>query len=123
MTLAACMLAAAAPAPAKSGVVAHVLTPVPRDALPGTRIAVVWTLSSRDQQGRRRPFNAEGVFVRALGTRSLVDYAGSQKPLGRYRAVVRVPSGGIRELRFGLMGLSNGTPAPVFFAVRGRVFR
>ena len=107
---------------AKEGVVARLLTALPRDAVPGTRAPVVWTLSLRDS-GISRPFNAEGIFVRIGGIRSSVDYAGTQRPLGRYRAVVRVPSGGIRSVRFGLMGWSSDGPAPVFFPVRGRVFR
>lgn len=113
----------AAPTFAKEGVVARVLTPIPRDALPGTKVAVVWTLSSRDESGRRHAFNAEGVFVRIGGVRSLVDYAGIQRPLGRYRAVVRVPSGGIRSLRFGLMGWNGSLPAPGFFPIARPVFR
>ena len=108
---------------AKEGVVARVLTPIPREAIPGARVVVVRTLSSRDELGRRRPFNAEAIFVRVLGVRSLFDYAGTQRPLGRYRAVVRVPSGGIRALRFGLMGWNSYGAAPLFFPIRGRVFR
>lgn len=107
---------------AKEGVVARLLTPLPRDAVPGTRVPVIWTLSVRDG-GASRPFNAEAIFVRIGGIRSLVDYAGTQRPLGRYRAVVRVPSGGVRSVQFGLMGWSSFGPAPAYFPVRGRVFR
>ena len=115
-------LVAAPPTDAKEGVVARVLTAIPRDALPGTEVIVAW-LSVRDDDGKRHPFNAEAIFVRVLGVRSLVDYAGVQKPLGRYRAVIRVPSGGIRSIRFGLMGWNGSIPAPAFFPIRGRLFR
>ena len=43
------------PVTAKEGVVARVLTPIPRDAQPGTKLTVVWTLSSVDK-GKRHPF-------------------------------------------------------------------
>ena len=111
-----------APTFAKEGVVARVLTPISRDARPGTKVVVAWTLSFSDGPGKRRPFNAEGVFVRVGGIRSLVDYAGTQRPLGRYRAVIRVPGSGIRSLKFGLMGWNNYA-APVFFSLAGRAFR
>lgn len=121
--VAAAMAVAPTPVAAKEGVVARVLTPIPRSAVPGTKVTVVWTLSVREESGKRRPFSAEGVFVRVLGVRSTVDYTGTHRPLGRYRAVLRVPSGGIRRLRFGLMGWNDYGPAPVFFPVAGRVFR
>jgi hypothetical protein len=114
---------AATPSAAKEGgVEARTSTPISREASPGAKVTVVWTLSFLDRYARR-PFSAEGVFIRVLGVRSLVDYAGTQQPLGRYRAVIRVPSGGIRALRFGLMGFNSYGPAPMFFPVRGRLFR
>ena len=116
-------LVGATPTAAKEGVVARVLAPIERDARPGTKVVVVWTLSFSDETGKRHPFNAEGVFVRVGGVRSLVDYAGAQRPLGRYRAVIRVPGSGIRSLKFGLMGWNNYGPASVFFPIAGRAFR
>jgi hypothetical protein len=129
-----CALAAAAfglvatPVGAKEGVVARVLTPISRDVDPGTRITVVWTLSFVEA-GERRPFGAGGVFVRLFGrdgSRSRRAYA-SESVLGRYRATVRVPRGGVRRIEIGLMGTvcdSKGCrPAPKIFPIDGSPLR
>lgn len=120
--LAACSLAAlaalaAAPAGAKEGVVAQVVSAEPR---PGARVAVVWTLSSADGR-RRRPFTAGGVFIRLAsraGRASARTFA-AHGPLGRYRAVVRVPAGGVGRVEIGLLGWTDAGPAPVLFRVAG----
>ena len=55
------------PGAAKEGVVARVLTPIPRAAERATTLTVVWTLSSLEE-GKRRPFGAGAVFIRLFGS-------------------------------------------------------
>jgi hypothetical protein len=119
---------AAAPAVAKEGVVARLVTPIPREAEPGSTITVVWTLASVDD-GKRRPFGAGGVFVRLFGphgSRSPRAYA-SELGRGRYRARVVVPREGVSRVVIGLMGTrcdANGCrPAPVRFPIAGKSLR
>ena len=117
-------LAAVAPVAAKEGVVAKVRVPVSHDAEPGTKVTMVWRLTSVDS-GRARPFSADGVFLRLFGregSRSRRSYAVQLEP-GRYRATARVPRGGVRRVVIGLMGWNDSGPAPVTFPVIGRVFR
>jgi hypothetical protein len=113
-------LVAASSATAKDGVVARIVDVSPARVTPGTRLTVVWTLSSTED-GRRRAFNAGGVFIRLLGPggrRSARVYA-AQWPIGRYRATVRVPPGGVRKVEIGLMGWNDFGPAPALFPVVG----
>ncbi len=116
------------PAAAKEGVVARVLTPIPRTSESGTKLRVVWTLSFVED-GQRRLFTAEGVFVRLFGpdgSRSRRVYAFQPTP-GRYRATVTVPRGGVRKVVIGLMGTACDSAgcrsAPALFPVVGNVFR
>jgi hypothetical protein len=115
-------------APAKEGVVAHVLTPISRSAEPRTKVRVAWTLYHVDA-GRRVPFNASGVFIRLYGpagSHSARVYA-TQPELGRYRAAVTVPRGGVRRVVIGLMGTSCGPdgcrPSPAIFGIVGQPLR
>lgn len=102
----AAALAVALPAGAKEGVRATLATPVSRDAAPGTKLDVSWTLFYLED-GKRRPFGAGGVFVRLTGPGGAVheafadDRAGS---LGEFSATVVVPEGGIADVQIGLMG-------------------
>ncbi len=112
----------ATPTAAKEGVVARVLTPIPRNSESGTRLRVVWTLSFVED-GQRRLFTAEGVFFRlfgASGSRSSRVYAFQPAP-GRYRATVTVPRGGVRKVVIGLMGTACDSagcrPAPALLPV------
>ena len=127
--LLAALLALSAPAAAKEGVVARVLTPIPRDAEPGSRVVVAWTLSYFEA-GKRRPFGPGYVFVRLVGPR------GSRTPLaygvhllrpGGYRARVKVPRGGVSRVEIGMMGSvcdeSGCRRAEKLFRITGRVFR
>ena len=70
---------AAAPVVAKEGVVARLVTPIPREAEPGSIITVVWTLASVDD-GKRRPFR------RRRRLRQVVRAARFALPEGRTRA-------------------------------------
>jgi hypothetical protein len=115
-------------AAAKEGVVARIVTPIPRDARAGTSLTLVWTLSFVDEAGTRRPFGASAIFVRLLGpgaSRSPRVY-GAEVRRGRFRATVRVPRGGVRNVEIGLMGTrcaGSCRPAPMLFPIVGRVFR
>jgi len=118
----------ATPTAAKEGVVARVLTPIPRNSEPGTKLKVAWTLSFVED-GQRRLFTAEGVFIRlfgASGSQSPRVYAFQSTP-GRYRATVTVPRGGVRKVVIGLMGTACDSagcrPAPALFPIAGDVFR
>jgi hypothetical protein len=125
----ALVLALPAPAGAKDGVVARVLTPISRDAAPGTTVRVVWTLTVVEA-GKRRPFRAGYVFLRLVGpngARTPLAYGVEAGPGGRYRARVRVPRGGVRRVEIGIMGTvcdrDGCRPAPRLFRIAGPVFR
>ena len=119
---------AATPTAAKEGVVARVLTPIPRNSEPGAKLKIVWTLSYVEG-GKRRPFGAGGVFIRlfgADGARSPRVYASQVGP-GRYRPRVRVPRGGVQRVVIGLMGTACDSagcrPSPALFRIVGKLFR
>jgi hypothetical protein len=100
-------LVAALPAAGKEGVEATLLTRIPLDAPAGTRLEVAWRLTYLDH-GRRRPFGANGVFVRlrsASGANAETGFAGGS---GVYRTTVVVPKGGIGDVQIGLRGWSSG---------------
>ena len=109
----ACSLLLAAPPAAvgKENVTARLLTPLRLDAAPGDRLTVVWALGEVDEQGRREPFNAIGVFVRLLsasGGRPTTGFATPDAhPQGRYDARVAVPEGGVGGVQVGLRGSSD----------------
>jgi hypothetical protein len=115
-------------AAAKEGVVARVLTPIARDARPGTAITIVWTLSYVDETRTRRPFGSAAIFVRLLGpdgSRSPRVY-GAEVRRGRFRATVRIPRGGVRKLEIGVMGTrcaARCRSAPAHFPIVGDPFR
>lgn len=100
------------PAAAKEGVKATLLTHIPQNAQPGSRLEVAWRLFSTGDKGRPEPFNAMAVFVRldsATGAVSREAFArGDAHPTGAYAATVVVPKGGIGDIEIGLMGWSDG---------------
>jgi hypothetical protein len=109
-------LVTALPVGAKEDVQATLTSPVALDAPAGTRLTVTWTLFFVDEDGQRRPFGADGVFVRLLGpsgAASEEDVAtGRAQEAGEYEATVLVPEGGIRDIELGLRGWvsdANGT--------------
>jgi hypothetical protein len=110
--VAATALVAALPAAGKDGVRATLTTSIPLDAREGTQLRVAWTLASVDEQGRRHPFGANGVFVRLLsasGAHAATGYAPSgTETNGEYKATVVVPKGGIGDVRIGLRGFTSG---------------
>jgi hypothetical protein len=106
----AAFLVAAPTALAKSEVTARLDTSPPRGAEPGETIRLAWSLVLPDEEGRERPFNAEGIFVRLLsasGAAPTVAYASpGAHPDGRYTAEIAVPEGGIGRVEIGLAGTS-----------------
>ena len=100
------VLACAAPAAAKDGVVAHLANPQALTAPAGTPVVVVWTLRAGTQ-----PFGARGIYVRLRGRTTSTALAQELAP-GRFRARVPIPSGGVRSIVIGLVGWrtdSHGT--------------
>ena len=109
-------------ASAKEGIVAQVVTPISRDAAPGTKVNVVWTLTSVEEEDPR-PFSADGVFIRLFGpagSHTKRVYA-TQIASGRFRATLRIPRGGVRRIAIGLMGercdAEGCRPSPILFRV------
>jgi hypothetical protein len=100
-------LVAAPVALAKSDVTARLETAVPRDAEPGESVRLAWSLGFPDDQGRRQPFDAGGVFIRlvsASGESRVAFTSSGARPNGRYTAEIKVPEGGIAEVEVGLAG-------------------
>jgi hypothetical protein len=116
-------LAVALPAAAKEGAQAHLLAPVPVHAVPGQVISIRWTVDVPGAKGTRVPFSAIGMFVRLLGTNGAFTNATAPQLEGPpYTVRIRVPRGGVRHIRFGLMGRSCGpsgcSPSPAYFPLR-----
>ena len=114
------IIAATAPVAAgKEGARARLLTALPLHAKAGTLITVKWTVRVR-ANGKLVPFLANPMFVRLLG-KGAAKTAFSQQFGPPYRARIRVPRGGIRGIKLGLMGYSTtGTTtraAPEFFPI------
>jgi hypothetical protein len=112
LVVAAAALVAALPATAKEGVKATVETKIPLDTPAGTQLAVSWSLAGVDDQGRRQPFGASGVFVRLVSASGGAATTGvapvGAHSTGQYRATVVVPEGGIGDIEIGLRGWSTG---------------
>jgi len=109
LVIAVAALAAALPAVGKDGVKATLTTRVPLTAPAGAKLRIAWSLTYRDEHGRRRPFGGEGIFVRLLGrSRGASKTAFAHGTAGGYAATVRVPEGGIRAIQIGIEGWSSG---------------
>jgi hypothetical protein len=108
------------PAVGKEGVKATLRTSIPLNASAGTRLKVTWTLTYADGK-RRRPFGANGVFVRLLsasGARAETGVAPTGTHAGgSYSATVVVPKGGIGDVEIGLHGFMNGRPGDMLFPI------
>jgi hypothetical protein len=127
LAMACSLLVGAGPAAlGKEGVKARLLTPLRVDAAPGEQLTVVWALAGTDEQGRRQPFNAIGVFVRLLsasGGRPTIGFATPDAhPQGRYDAQVAVPNGGIGGVQIGLRGSSDGQASDELFPLENDPF-
>ena len=114
--------AGAIPAAAKEGARARLLTRVPIHAKAGARITVRWTVQVRGPSGKLVPFRANGMIARLIGNRT-ASTAFAQQFGPPYSVRIRVPRGGIRNIKVGLMGYStNGRPAPAFFPITNDPF-
>ena len=103
-------------ASAKEQARASLLDALPLHAKAGAMITVKWTVRVR-ANGKLIPFLANGMFVRLIG-KGAEKTAFTQQFGPPYRARIRVPRGGIRSIKLGLMGYSNtGRPAPEFFPI------
>jgi uncharacterized RDD family membrane protein YckC len=119
-TAAAFALLAAPAASAKEGAEAHLLTPLPIHSRTGTIVTVRWTVDLPGSHGRGIPFGAIGMFARLVGTNGATTTATAKQSSGPFTVRIRVPSGGIRQIRLGLEGTAmeaDGTPqpAPILF--------
>lgn len=100
-------LAAAPVALAKSDVTARLETALPRAAEPGESVRLAWSLGFPDDQGRRLPFDAGGVFIRLVSVSGAEPTVASASPgthPGAYTAEITVPEGGIGKVEVGLAG-------------------
>jgi hypothetical protein len=112
---------APAPALAKEGVAATLNTLIPLNASPGEQLRITWTLAYLDEQGKREPFNASGVFVRlfssSAGTPTTGFASPDAHPTGEYVASVPAPEGGIGAVQIGLRGWSDSGASDVLFPI------
>lgn len=113
---------AAPVASAKEGAQAHLLASLPAHPRAGSLITIRWSVDVPGTQGKRRPFGAIGMFVRLLGRSGAATSETAPQYEPPYHVSIRVPAGGIRSIRFGLMGTSCGPsgckPSPMFFPLR-----
>ena len=111
----------AAPVAAKEGVEATLTTPVSLAAGPGDEITVAWKLTYENENGKRRPFDAMGVFVELFsagdGDSTIGSTSDAAHPTGEYEALVVVPEGGIGGIQIALMGWADGEPSPLVFPI------
>lgn len=95
---------APAEALAKEGVVAHLENPSVLGAPAGKRVTLVWTLRAGMQ-----PFEAQGVYVRLRGRTGATSTEDAvEVGLGRYRAHVLIPRGGVQTILIRLKGWASG---------------
>jgi hypothetical protein len=98
VAIAVVVLACAAQAAAKEGVVAHLENPRALQAAPGKSIVLVWTLRAGTQ-----PFGARGVYVRLRGQTTSTALAKQLAP-GRFSARLPIPCGGVLSVVIALVG-------------------
>jgi hypothetical protein len=104
---------------------ARLLAKLPLQANPGSLIRVKWTVEDRSTG---KPFGASGMFVRLTGTpgHTMESFAPPHPP--PYVAWVGVPLGGIKQIKLGLLGYTQGikggtVPAPVYFPIVNSPFK
>ena len=113
--------AVAAPAAAKEGAQAHLLSKLPAHPVPGTWVVVRWRVDVPGPDGKRQPFGGSYMFVKLIGKGdSTLAYANQALHYGPpYGTRIRVPRGGIRAIRFGIMGTvttpKGSQPWPDYF--------
>jgi hypothetical protein len=123
--LAAATLLAALATPAasaKDGAQAHLLTPLPTRARPGTFVTVRWTVTVPDANGQRAPFSASGMFATLTGAHHTTTTRTATQTHAPFSVRIRVPDGGIHAIKLGLRGFATGPsgthPAPICFPIK-----
>jgi hypothetical protein len=110
------LAAAATPAAAKEGARARLLARLPIHAKAGALITVRWTVQVRGPSGKLVPFDANPMFAKLIGKgKASTAFARQFRP--PYSVRIRVPRGGIKNIKVGLMGYSTSGPAPAFFPI------
>src|SRR5436190_23995558 len=101
LVVAVAALVVAASASAKEGEKATLMTPIPLDSKPGSKLTVTWTLAFTEN-GKQHSFGAGGVFVRLLSaTGAKTETADAPGYSNPFTATVTVPEGGIGDVRIG----------------------
>jgi hypothetical protein len=121
---------AATPAAGKEDVEATLDTQIPLNPSPGEQLWVAWTLTYIDEQGKRQPFGAGGVFIRLFsasdGKATTGVASGDGGRTGEFDATVVVPEGGIGKIAIGLHGIASGPTgswtSDVYFPVKNSPF-
>jgi hypothetical protein len=100
-------LTLALPVLAKEGAEARLDTALPRDAEPGSTIALGWSVFTIDGE-RTYPISGSPVYIRLVGPdgTSATEVMGTEVPSGsgHYTASIQVPDGGIGEVIVGMIG-------------------
>jgi hypothetical protein len=109
------IIALALPALAKEGAEAKLDTTLHRDAEPGSTIDIGWSLYSASATDTN-PLPGSSVYIRLIGFHGndSTEVMGTETPRGsgHYKASIKVPEGGIRQVLVGVVGEScvAGTP-------------
>jgi hypothetical protein len=110
------LAAAATPVAATEGARARLLTRVPIHARAGALITVRWSVRVRGPSGKLVPFRSNPMFAKLIGKEtSSTAFARQFRP--PYSVRIRVPRGGIKNIKVGLMGYSTSGPSPEFFPI------
>jgi hypothetical protein len=107
LAVGAALLVAVAPVAAKEGAQAQLTTTIPRDATPGSTLAVEWD-AFMPSPVRRDPIMEAPIFIRLspVGGGKATEGRATERPSGsgHYVAEVIVPKGGIGRVEIGLLG-------------------
>ncbi len=107
LAVVAALLVVTAPVAAKGNPQAELTTTIPRDATPGSTLAVEWDAFML-ASGHRDPIMGSPIFIRLSpgGAGKPTEARGSEQPSGsgHYVAKVVVPEGGIGRVEIGLLG-------------------
>jgi hypothetical protein len=107
---------------AKGDVVARLDAAIPRDAKPGTNVAIGWTLSVLEGT-EWQAFDATGtaIFIRFVGTTagSTTEALATGDGTGHFTAHVVIPRGGVSNVEIGIHGDCSGTACDDLFQLAG----
>jgi hypothetical protein len=107
---------------AKGDVVARLDAAIPRDAKPGTKLPVGWTLSVLEGSDWQA-FDATGtaIFIRFVGRTggSTTEALATGDGTGHFTAHVVIPRGGVSNVEIGIHGDCSGAPCDDLFQLAG----